>query len=495
MSQSRNFSVPFLRLKRLGVNQMRRGRNLRFLLRMFALLVAPRIAVADVSCGNHRAAACAGCPQGNGESWCNGDCRWDDRRSACVDPVAAVDLYEILEVSEDADIAQIKRSYRKLSVLYHPDKNPGSSERFNEIRNAYEILSSSDKKILYDSGGMEAVEAAAKGDLEKGDDIDETLKVSLAEFYRGARKIFRLTRRVICRLCRKTRDPKRCQNCKPCPPEYKMVDQRHGPMIFRMKKQVPSSEDCRTDTTELEVVIEAGASPGTTLTFKHMAAQLVGTIPGDVRIKLVEEPVKSSEPLHDWRRRGNHLELSLQITLRESLLGFARRLQHLDGHFVEVSSGTVTKPGQLIKIVGEGMPRADAPSDYGDLLLRVTVEYPRSLSLTEREEIAGVLTFKPRSRVEFGSSEFEVKLEKVAGTKLGCKISKAGRIGEVSDGGIVATWNAANPTRKIQEGDQIVQVNDIDGDMPWMRELVRREAVVNMVLVRPTTVAAEKTEL
>ncbi|CAE8600060.1 unnamed protein product, partial [Polarella glacialis] len=67
------------------------------------------------------------------------------------------DLYESLGLPDDADDASLKKAYRELSKKYHPDKNPdeASKVKFAEVRDAYEILSNPDKKILYDTGGME----------------------------------------------------------------------------------------------------------------------------------------------------------------------------------------------------------------------------------------------------------------------------------------------------------------------------------------------------
>merc|ERR1719310_883052 len=79
-----------------------------------------------------------------------------------------VDLYEVLEVDDSASEADIKRSYRKLSVKYHPDKVGGKVDQFNRIRDAYEILSDPSKRVLYDSGGVEAVRQAEKGNIEEG---------------------------------------------------------------------------------------------------------------------------------------------------------------------------------------------------------------------------------------------------------------------------------------------------------------------------------------
>merc|ERR1719190_76423 len=97
------------------------------------------------------------------------------------------DLYEILGLPDDADEADIKKVYRKLSIKYHPDKNPDeeSKRKFAEVRDAYEILNDPDKKILYDTGGMEAVKNVDKGNVEKGDDVGMNLGITLQELYNG----------------------------------------------------------------------------------------------------------------------------------------------------------------------------------------------------------------------------------------------------------------------------------------------------------------------
>ena len=74
-----------------------------------------------------------------------------------------VDYYEVLGVDPDASDADIKRAYRKLSLKYHPDKNPGNEEanrKFQEVAKAYEVLSDAEKRILYDSGGEAALKEA-----------------------------------------------------------------------------------------------------------------------------------------------------------------------------------------------------------------------------------------------------------------------------------------------------------------------------------------------
>ncbi len=71
------------------------------------------------------------------------------------------DYYEILDVSKNASADEIKKSYRKLALKYHPDRNPDdpeSEEKFKEASEAYEVLSDSEKRGLYDRYGHDGVE-------------------------------------------------------------------------------------------------------------------------------------------------------------------------------------------------------------------------------------------------------------------------------------------------------------------------------------------------
>merc|ERR1719174_3666594 len=89
--------------------------------------------------------------------------------------------------------------YRKLSKDLHPDKNPSEEARkkFNDVRDAYEILSSPETKIIYDTGGMEALREHKKGQVQKGDSSQHSVSITLEMLYTGAEHPVSITRRIV----------------------------------------------------------------------------------------------------------------------------------------------------------------------------------------------------------------------------------------------------------------------------------------------------------
>ena len=295
------------------------------------------------------------------------------------------DLYTLLDIEPHASERQVKQAFRRLSVKHHPDKG-GSPEKFNQISLAYEILVDPEKRSLYDAGGMDLVEQAGKVDafgrprVRKGPSVEVDVPVHLKDVYVGGHIKTNLRRRVVCRGCRGREGEAlpRCSGCTAsCPNEVKVTQRRVGPMVMNEEVSVPSHDLCKQEISELDAVIERGASEGSRITFARASEQSPGTVPGDVHLVL------KTKPHTVFRRDGDDLEMTLRITLRQALLGFERVIRHLDGHPVRLKGAGVVSPGQVILVPNEGMPRHGVPSEFGSLRVTVSIVFPSNLSSAE----------------------------------------------------------------------------------------------------------------
>jgi len=209
-----------------------------------------------------------------------------------------VDLYERLGIQPEATEREIKSAYRKLSVKFHPDKNPGQEDKFREITEAYEILYDKEKRVLYDHGGISAARKGMEGQQEgmspfdmffggggqqkndkRGRNMDIELPVTLEDLYVGNEKSATIKRRIVCRNCKNKGHLPRCAGCGACPKEKKMVQRRAGPgMIVQQEVQVESKEKCKREEKTLTATIEKGMPDGEEIIFKYESEQKPGQV-------------------------------------------------------------------------------------------------------------------------------------------------------------------------------------------------------------------------
>lgn len=140
--------------------------------------------------------------------------------------------YDTLGVKPNATPEELKKAYRKLALKFHPDKNPNEGEKFKQISQAYEVLSSPEKRELYDHGGEQALKEGGIsngfsspmemfsqlfgggggffGDPfsrqqrgpKRGKDMVHRMGVTLEELYNGAVRKLSLQKSVICAACK-----------------------------------------------------------------------------------------------------------------------------------------------------------------------------------------------------------------------------------------------------------------------------------------------------
>ncbi|ERE91501.1 putative dnaJ subfamily A member 4-like protein [Cricetulus griseus] len=144
--------------------------------------------------------------------------------------------YDVLGVKPNATQEELKKAYRKLTLKYHPDKNPNEGEKFKQISQAYEVLADSKKRELYDKGGEQAIKEGRAGggfgspvdifDMffggggrmqreRRGKNVVHQLSVTLEDLYNGATRKLALQMNVICDKCEGRSGKKAALEC--CP--------------------------------------------------------------------------------------------------------------------------------------------------------------------------------------------------------------------------------------------------------------------------------------
>ncbi|KAI9184556.1 DnaJ- protein scj1 [Blastocladiella emersonii ATCC 22665] len=356
---------------------------------------------------------------------------------------AGTDYYALLGVPRDANKRQISKAYKKLALKWHPDKNPGDKEaeaKFVEASHAYEVLNDPEKRRIYDAHGEEGLkQGGGQGgqgggagwpfhdpfDIfnqfhhghggggfpfgggfhhpghapeRRGPTVKLPLAVTLEDFYLGAEVEVEVSKQAICHKCRGTgaksdADIHTCPACNGRGMQIvrQMIMQgmfstsQHAcgecgatGKVVKAKCPVCSGSKVERANSQITVTIERGMEDGHQIVFEHEGDAAPDVAPGDLVYELKMRP----HPV--FRREGIHLHVTQQIGLADALLGFERKLTHLDGRAVTLKRTGVTQPGFIQTVENEGMPVPKATSAKGNLYVEYQVVFPDSLSSAER---------------------------------------------------------------------------------------------------------------
>ncbi|MCS7293365.1 MAG: molecular chaperone DnaJ [Gloeomargarita sp. SKYBB_i_bin120] len=344
------------------------------------------------------------------------------------------DYYEILGVSRNADLEEIKRSYRRLARKYHPDvnKEPGAEERFKEINRAYEVLSDPEARARYDRFGEAAFTGVPGGgsyqdfgDIGgiadifeqffggfggptagtrrrsgpvRGDDLRLDLELEFREAITGTEKQIRLTHLETCNACHGSgakpgTHPKTCPTC-----GGTGQVRRAARTPFGSFTQITTCPTCggvgqvidelcsacggkgvNQVTKKLKITIPPGVDTGTRLRVAGEGdAGPNGGPPGDLYVYLTVKP----DP--HFRRDGINLYSEVKISYLQAILGCQIEVPTVDGsHTLKIPAGT--QPGTEFRLEGLGVPRLGNSVSRGDHFVTVKVEIPTHISHEERE--------------------------------------------------------------------------------------------------------------
>ncbi len=336
--------------------------------------------------------------------------------------MAQLDYYEVLEVQRTASDEEIKKSYRRLAMKYHPDRNPDNPEaekKFKEAAEAYDVLRDPERRERYNRFGHAGVHGGGGfgstedvfahfsdifGDLfgfatgggkrpMVGADLRYNLSVSFAQAATGDEITLKIPKRVLCPDCEGSgaapgTKPERCEHCggsgqvrrsqgffqlsTPCP-----ICRGTGQIIPnpcpRCKGQGIISE-----TRELAVRIPAGVDTGTRLRVRGEGELGVnGGPPGDLYVVITVAKDKT------FKRQGQDLIYKQEISVVQAILGHRVEVPSLQGTVtLEIPKGI--QSGTVLRIKDEGMPYVG--QDYrGDLLVEVVVLIPTRISEKQEE--------------------------------------------------------------------------------------------------------------
>jgi len=348
--------------------------------------------------------------------------------------MAKRDYYEVLGVEKSATIEEIKKTYRKLAIKYHPDKNPGdkaSEENFKELGEAYEVLCDEQKRALYDQYGHAAFDRRAAGsgrgggfhdpfevfrevfggasifeDLfggsrrdptqaERGDDLRYDMEITFEEAAHGCEKEITVTKPERCDVCRGSGAEAGSQQrtCPTCGGRGQVISSRG---IFSIAQTCPHCQGagrvvdkpCKTckgagrreRTSKIPLRIPAGVDTGSRLrSAGNGEAGFRGGPSGDLYVVL---HVKAHEI---FQRDGDDLLCEVPVDFVQAALGADIEVPTLDSKAaLKIPAGT--QPGTMFRLKGKGVKNIQGYG-HGDLHVRINVEVPTHLSAPQKAKL------------------------------------------------------------------------------------------------------------
>ncbi|KAH7148380.1 DnaJ domain-containing protein [Dactylonectria macrodidyma] len=356
--------------------------------------------------------------------------------------LCAEDYYKVLGVDKQASERELKSAYRQLSKKYHPDKNPGDEtahDKFVEVSEAYEILSDTETRKVYDRHGHEAAKNHKNGggggggggdpfDLfsrffgghghfgrgggePRGHNVEVRVEISLRDFYNGATTEFQWNKQHICEHCEGTGSADgKVETCGTCQGRgVRIVKQQLAPGMFQQMQMRCDACGGRGKTikhkcthchgqrvekkpTTVTLKVERGAPRDSRVVYENEADESPDWVAGDLIVSLSEKAPGLDTDNPDrvdgafFRRKGDDLYWTEVLSLREAWMGdWTRNLTHLDRHVVRLSRarGQVVQPGHVETVAGEGMPKwhEDGESvyhthEFGNLYVEYLVVLP-----------------------------------------------------------------------------------------------------------------------
>lgn len=350
------------------------------------------------------------------------------------------DYYNILGVNKTASIDEIKKAYRKLALKYHPDRNkdPNATEKFKEINEAYEILSNSEKREIYDKYGKDGLNnngfsrenandifnaffgnnspfeeqifnlfgrQTQQNIRKKANIIKYNLYISLHDAYFGSKQQIKLNIDTICDECKgsKLRNGKtetRCPHCN----GTGQIKQNMGMFISisqcnfcRTTGRIIKHEDeclkCHgrgliEELKTFNITLNKGVHSGEKIIFNNKGNYILNGERGDIVIIVIIKVDSTFKFINNT----NDLYTEYTINLIDSLIGCNININHINGIKYCIHTNKILKQDNILTIKNLGYPKNE--KECGNLLIKININTPETLTIEQKEELKKIFNYK-----------------------------------------------------------------------------------------------------
>lgn len=329
-------------------------------------------------------------------------------------------LYDRLEITSQATETEIKKSFMRLSKIWHPDKNNNSEEstvKFQELNEAKEILLDSQKRQMYDDYGFDAINndnggndmqnpfggfehffggggfnfnSRQRHNQEEYEDIEETLNIQLNQLYNEETIDFSYNYKQYCVPCNgegtKNGLSNKCSECNGKGMKVQII--KMGPMIQQVMincnlcngsgKVINNNNKCTTcngscfikkDKT-IQIPLKSGLKHGNIITMQNKG-NCYKNNKSNLKIKINELKHNIFTHIND------DLFLVININLYQALFGFHKIINHLDNRELYITTNKLTNFNSIKKISNEGMKNINQ-KNKGDLYIKFNIILPKT---------------------------------------------------------------------------------------------------------------------
>ena len=299
-----------------------------------------------------------------------------------------MDYYKILEIGDKSTKDEIKKAYRKLSLLYHPDRPKGDNEKFKQINEAYETLSDNEKKMQYDmrrGGGQQGMHGGMRGMPSHPEDF---FKMFFGGMPGGMPGVHMNMGPMNPNIPQANINMRRMMMPATIHKKIKItIYEAYAGINYPLEIEREVFEEdgsIRREEEKIYINIPKGVDTNEMIIIKNKGNCNQMKRYGDIKVMInVENNTK-------FNRQGLNLYYIHELSLKEALVGFDIEFKHIDGknYNMNHSGKGVVNPSSQLVMEGMGIERGD---HKGALIIKFKIEFPKELTNEQKAALLEIL--------------------------------------------------------------------------------------------------------